>query len=133
MFLNRQFWNCFKLFKNVLNWHGLLADKVLVDMAINSLLNRYLIIGLRVTLTHWPMGPKDSVAKSQQIINAIPSEWRKGKMRNELQRYIEFLNTLGTHAGLLKMRDAVKETANQLRSLSAHEDSEKLEKTVLMI
>ena len=131
MFLNRQFWNCFKLFKNVLNWHGLIADKVLVDMAINSLLNRYLIIGLRVTPMQWPMGPKHSVSKSQQIINAIPSGWRDGKMRNELQRYIEFLNSLGTNAGL--SRDAVREVANQLKNLSAREDSEKLEKTVLMI
>ena len=125
MFLNRQFWNCFKLFKNILYWHGLVADKVLIEMAFHSLLNRYLLIGLRVN----PV-PNDSALKSRQIVNTIPSAWRKGKSRVELQRFIDFVSSLGTSTGL--SRDAVRNIVNQLKDLSAYEDSEKLEKTVLL-
>ena len=125
LFLNRQFWSCFKLFKNVLSWHGLLSDKVLSDMALNSLLYRYLIIGLGVNPS-----PLDSVKKSKQIVNAIPSEWKKGKIRSELQRLVKYLSALGTSVGL--PRDAVRDVAQQLKSLSAYQESEALEKSLLL-
>ena len=124
LFLNRQFWSCFKLFKNVLCWHGLLADKVLTEMALNSLLYRYLIIGLGVNPS-----PLDSVMKSRQIVNSIPSEWKKGNMLSELQRLVKYLSALGTSVGL--PRDAIRDVANQLKVLSALQESETLEKGLL--
>ena len=40
LFLQRQFWAAFKLYRNVLAWHGILSDSLVADMALNSILNR---------------------------------------------------------------------------------------------
>jgi hypothetical protein len=71
-FLSRQFWGAFKLFKNILSWHGILSDKILLDLAINSLLHRYLIIALTIT-----PDPNDALVKCRFITAAMPSEWIK--------------------------------------------------------
>lgn len=47
-FFQRQFNSAVKLLGNITCWQGTLADHVLKDLAINSLLNRYLLSGLRV-------------------------------------------------------------------------------------
>lgn len=47
-FFQRQFCSGLKLFRNFLSWQGILADKSLREMAINFLLNRYLLLALRV-------------------------------------------------------------------------------------
>ena len=39
-FLKRQFWGAFKLYRNVLAWHGILSDSLVAEMALNSILNR---------------------------------------------------------------------------------------------
>ena len=93
-------------------------------MALNSLLYRYLIIGLGVNPS-----PLDSVMKSRQIVNSIPSEWKKGNMLSELQRLVKYLSALGTSVGL--PRDAIRDVANQLKVLSALQESETLEKGLL--
>ena len=40
IFLQRQFWGAFKLYRNVLAWHGILSDSLVAEMALNSILNR---------------------------------------------------------------------------------------------
>ena len=126
VFFNRQFWGCFKLYKNVLSWHGLLADKVIADLALNSLLYRYLIIGLGFSPNQ-----TDSVLRSQQIVSVLPNEWKgpKGRMKTELQRLAQYLSTLGIAPGL--SRDAVKMVVNLLRTLGFNDQSESIERKVL--
>lgn len=68
--------------------------------------------------------------KSRQIVNSIPSEWKKGNMRSELQRLVKYLSALGTSVGL--PRDAVRDVANQLKVLAALQESEILEKGLLL-
>lgn len=48
-FFQRQFSSALKLFRNLLSWEGILSDSVLKEIAILSLLNRYLLSGLRVS------------------------------------------------------------------------------------
>lgn len=46
-FFQRQFGTAVKLLRNLLAWQGVVADRVLRDVAISSLLNRYLLAALR--------------------------------------------------------------------------------------
>jgi GC-rich sequence DNA-binding factor len=46
-FFQRQFGMAVKLLRNLLAWQGVVADHVLRDVALGSLLNRYLLAALR--------------------------------------------------------------------------------------
>lgn len=48
-FFQRQFSSALKLLRNFLSWEGILSDMALKEIAILSLLNRYLLSGLRVS------------------------------------------------------------------------------------
>lgn len=48
-FFQRQFSSALKLLRNFLMWQGILSDIALKEIAILSLLNRYLLLGVRVT------------------------------------------------------------------------------------
>ena len=125
MFLNRQYWSCFKLFKNVLSWHGLISDKILIELALSSLLYRYLVIGLRVT-----PNARDRVIKTNHIVSAIPAEW---KSRSELDRFANYLSgSLGTTPGLPRTGEgSVKDLVPQLTSLGYKDQAYQLEEKVL--
>ena len=121
LFLNRQYWSSFKLFKNVLCWHGLISDKILIDLALSSLLYRYLIIGLGVLNSASIAHARESVTKTKQIVKAIPKEW---KSKSELERFANYLsNSLGPLTGESSLNELVKQLtelgfvdhANQLK------------------
>ena len=126
VFFNRQVWGCYKLFKNILTWHGLLADKIIADMALNSLLYRYLIIGLGVSPNQ-----TESVFRCRHIVNAIPSDWKgpKGRMKAEIQRFAAYLGNLGSTPGL--SREGVKEVVSLLRTLGFIDEADSLERKIL--
>uniref|UniRef100_A0A1A9W1K5 GCF C-terminal domain-containing protein n=1 Tax=Glossina brevipalpis TaxID=37001 RepID=A0A1A9W1K5_9MUSC len=79
-FFQRQFCTGLKLFRNFLSWQGIVADKPLREMAINSLLNRYLLMALRVCSFN------DAISKAYMIVNILPTAW--------LQPNMETLKTL---------------------------------------
>ncbi|CAB4067832.1 GCFC [Lepeophtheirus salmonis] len=88
LFFQRQFWSCLKLFKNILNWHEILSDSVITDLAISSILNRYLLIALGIN-----PDPIDSLDKCRIIVTAFSSELLKSMKGNqsELKRFAHFL------------------------------------------
>lgn len=47
VFFQRQFAQCVKLLRNVLKWQGIINEEILTDIANSSLLNRYLLMGIR--------------------------------------------------------------------------------------
>ncbi|KAL1455900.1 hypothetical protein WDU94_000665, partial [Cyamophila willieti] len=47
MFFQRQFASAVKLLGNIVRWQGLLSNEIVIQIGIDSLLNRYLILGLR--------------------------------------------------------------------------------------
>lgn len=49
-FFQRQFSSALKLFRNLLSWEGILSDSALKEIAILSLLNRYLLSAIRVSI-----------------------------------------------------------------------------------
>lgn len=47
VFFQRQFNMAVKLLGNILCWHQIIEDTVLIDLAINQILNRYLLTSIR--------------------------------------------------------------------------------------
>ncbi|TRY77169.1 hypothetical protein TCAL_15999, partial [Tigriopus californicus] len=71
-------------------WQEMLGDKVLADLAVSSLLNKYLLIGLGMN-----PDPLDALVKTRQIVSALPSSWREiGVAKEDLGRFAQFLATL---------------------------------------
>lgn len=68
-FFQRQFCSGLKLFRNFISWQGILSDSVLKELAISSLLNRYLLSAMRVCT------PTDSISKAYTIVNTLPRIW----------------------------------------------------------
>lgn len=50
-FLHRQIWHSIKLYKNILRFSGLLSDSKLRSLALDSLLNRYIMLGFQCSGT----------------------------------------------------------------------------------
>lgn len=48
VFVSRQFWSSVKLLDNMSKWQGLLSDRPLQALALDALLTRYTILGIRV-------------------------------------------------------------------------------------
>uniref|UniRef100_A0A6P4E650 PAX3- and PAX7-binding protein 1 isoform X1 n=2 Tax=Drosophila rhopaloa TaxID=1041015 RepID=A0A6P4E650_DRORH len=68
-FFQRQFCSGLKLFRNFLSWQGILADELLRELAIGALLNRYLLLAMRVCT------PNDAINKAYIIVNTLPTVW----------------------------------------------------------
>merc|ERR1719219_23446 len=120
-FFNRQFWTVFKLYKNILSWAGVLADGALVELVLDKLLNRYLLMSLRASLNE-----VESVFKSKQILEQLPSWWlQQGAPElNKLTMFAKFIGGLGCSQRL--PREAVIEAARLVRILGDYEMGEKL-------
>ena len=73
VFFERQFWKAYKLYFNVLSWHGILSDDFISELSFNSILNRYLVIALGVMVS---CGQYMEVCrKCSHIIEALPVSW----------------------------------------------------------
>lgn len=68
-FFQRQFYSGVKLFRNFISFQGIVADKILKNFAISSLLNRYLLSAMRVSL------PTDGVTKAYTLVLTLPRAW----------------------------------------------------------
>nr|XP_054753883.1 mitogen-activated protein kinase kinase kinase 15-like [Lytechinus pictus] len=69
-FMQRQFWSCLKLLGNLLSWHGLVAKEQLLELAIDGLLNRYLLLSLNNSDID-----ESSIAKCDRIVSSLPVPW----------------------------------------------------------
>lgn len=71
-FFQRQFASGLKLLKNITSWQGVLNDNTLKELALNSLLNRYLLSAVKFCLL------TDAVAKVSLISLILPRIWLQG-------------------------------------------------------
>lgn len=71
-FFQRQFASGLKLLRNITSWQGILNDNTLKDLALNSLLNRYLLSAVK--FCNLP----DAVAKMGLISLILPRIWMQG-------------------------------------------------------
>ncbi|XP_078001429.1 PAX3- and PAX7-binding protein 1-like [Glandiceps talaboti] len=69
-FLQRQFWSCVKLLGDILLWNGIVSSSVLQELALDGLLNRYLLLSLQNSDVN-----EESITKCQRIVSTFPRQW----------------------------------------------------------
>ncbi|XP_041351810.1 PAX3- and PAX7-binding protein 1-like [Gigantopelta aegis] len=77
VFFHRQSWTCIKLLGNFLSWHGIVSTSVLQNLALDGLLNRYIIFSLHNSFIN-----KEALSKCQTIVSTFPREWFTTGMEN---------------------------------------------------
>ncbi|KAI4483442.1 hypothetical protein M0802_013384 [Mischocyttarus mexicanus] len=87
-FFQRQFAMAVKLLRNLLSWQGLLGDAQLKNLALGSLLNRYLLAGLRVS------SPPDALFKANMIMSTLPRAWLQGETIEHLRMFATLIQQL---------------------------------------
>lgn len=116
-FFQRQFCSGLKLFRNFLSWQGIIADKPLREMAIGLLLNRYLLLAMRVCTAN------DAITKAYIIVNTLPTVWLQPESETlqNLQLLITYIKqTLdafdGNHPLFIQTSDKAKQILQRLHS-----------------
>lgn len=90
-FFQRQFCSGLKLFRNFISWQGIISDAVLKEIAILSLLNRYLLSAIRVCT------PYDAISKAYIIVNTLPRIWLNSEcsgILDSLDMFVIFLKNI---------------------------------------
>ncbi|XP_030565677.1 PAX3- and PAX7-binding protein 1 isoform X1 [Drosophila novamexicana] len=117
-FFQRQFCSGLKLFRNFLSWQGILADRPLRELAIGALLNRYLLMAMRVCT------PNDAISKVYIIVNTLPTVWlltNSDTLKN-LELFISYIrqtldNCDANNPLLMQSCDKAKQILQRLHSL----------------
>ena len=120
IFFHRQSWTCIKLLGNVLSWYGILSSKVLHSLALDGLLNRYIILGL----CNSPIG-QETIQKCQSIISTFPKQWfialTEDKTMSQLENLCRYLvsivNVIHNQAQDTFQRIEAKEYAKQISKM----------------
>ncbi|KAK9879759.1 hypothetical protein WA026_006821 [Henosepilachna vigintioctopunctata] len=73
-FFQRQFSSGLKLLKNISSWQGVLNDSTLKELALTSLLNRYLLTAIKFCML------TDAVSKVNLITQILPRIWLQSNM-----------------------------------------------------
>ncbi|KAM5180015.1 PAX3- and PAX7-binding protein 1 isoform 2-T2 [Mantella aurantiaca] len=93
VFFQRQFWSSVKLLGNFLKWYGVLSNKCLQELAIDGLLNRYILMAFQNNESG-----EDSIKKAQNVISCFPKQWfssvKGGKTIPQLENFARYLTHL---------------------------------------
>ncbi len=110
--------------RNSLSWQGLLGDQLLVDYAVSSLLNRYLLTALNLE-----PDVLAAVFKSRRVASELPASWRQpgGVFKRDLARLAGFLVALAQNGKGLG-RDGLQEIANILKYIGYAEEGETIKR-----
>jgi len=121
IFFQRQFYTALKLFKNILAWKELLSESILTELAVDSLLNRYLLLSLRAN-----NDPSDAIDKARLIVECMPEEWLENckLLSSKMGMLTKFLETAGRTTDL--PRDALQEAARLTKRLGDQDVSDSL-------
>uniref|UniRef100_A0A336M271 CSON010770 protein n=1 Tax=Culicoides sonorensis TaxID=179676 RepID=A0A336M271_CULSO len=118
-FFQRQFNSGLKLFRNILSWQGILADEALKQHAILSLLNRYLLLGMR------SCSPVDAVKKAHTILYTMPRVWlaQDSPILVSLEMFIALLRHIKSQLDNMNPMHLrpIENVTNILRSLHVYE------------
>ncbi|XP_068698519.1 PAX3- and PAX7-binding protein 1-like [Montipora foliosa] len=100
-FFQRQFWSCVKLMGNILLWEGLLSSGRLQEMAIDGLLNRYLLLALQHSHLYY-----DSLEKTKAIVGTLPKQWFSEQQQKTVPSLEALARYLATLAGSMQRSSA---------------------------
>lgn len=116
VFFHRQSWSCIKLLGNILSWHRILATKMLHTLALEGLLNRYILLGLQTS----PLN-NEALQKCTVIVSTFPKHWfldlEEDKTIPLLENLCRFLMFAADNLWKNKSaaKDGEKETKEQIR------------------
>ncbi|XP_063303810.1 PAX3- and PAX7-binding protein 1 [Pelobates fuscus] len=93
VFFQRQFWSSVKLLGNFLKWHGTLSNKTLQDLALDGLLNRYILMAFQNNESG-----EDCIKKAQSVTACFPRQWfsnlKGGITIPQLENMVRYLTHL---------------------------------------
>lgn len=101
IFFQRQFWSCVKLMGNILMWEGLILSARLQEMAIDGLLNRYLLLALQHSHLYY-----DSLEKAKAIVAALPKQWFSDQQQTTMASLEALARYLATLAASMQRSSA---------------------------
>nr|XP_022914442.1 PAX3- and PAX7-binding protein 1 [Onthophagus taurus] len=112
VFFQRQFASGLKLLRNITSWQGIINDNIIKDIALNSLLNRYLLSAVKIC----PL--TDAVAKIGLISLILPRVW----LQNDTQQLQMFSSCITNFAQQLDKNnplhlESIETLANILKTL----------------
>ncbi|XP_064614574.1 PAX3- and PAX7-binding protein 1-like [Liolophura sinensis] len=120
VFFQRQFWGCIKLLGNILSWQGILATPILQHMALDSLLNRYIILGLQNSGVN-----SNALIKCQAIVSTFPKDWfyelggdKTIPQLENICRYLNYAAETLYQSSLAKKESEQKEAREQIKQIS---------------
>ncbi|XP_068126577.1 PAX3- and PAX7-binding protein 1 [Hyperolius riggenbachi] len=132
VFFQRQFWSSLKLLGNFTKWHGVLSNRCVQELAIDGLLNRYILMAFQNNESG-----EDSIKKAQSVIACFPKQWfsniKGGKTIPQLEnmaRYLSHLagliyrqNTGCTDVEKRNAREQIRQIVKLLASIRAMENA----------
>ncbi|XP_029459437.1 PAX3- and PAX7-binding protein 1 [Rhinatrema bivittatum] len=90
VFFQRQFWSSVKLLENFLQWYGILSNKSLQELAVDGLLNRYILLAFQNS-----ENGEESIKKAQSVIACFPKQWfanlKGNKTISQLENFCRYL------------------------------------------
>ncbi|OQV16038.1 PAX3- and PAX7-binding protein 1 [Hypsibius exemplaris] len=127
-FVSDQFRAAFKLFCNILLFHGILSNAALVELSLERLLNRYLLLPLRTSHDR-----KESVARCVAIAARIPEDRLcTGPSPPTVPKHLEMFCHVTTNLGKQNpSREEVADLSKILQRLKDFKGAEVLEKQLL--
>uniref|UniRef100_A0AAY4AGN2 GCF C-terminal domain-containing protein n=1 Tax=Denticeps clupeoides TaxID=299321 RepID=A0AAY4AGN2_9TELE len=83
------------LMGNILQWHGILSNSTLRELAVDSTLNRYILSALQTTEPG-----EDSIVRSQRVVDCFPQQWFSGMKGQQtlpqLENFCRYLKYLAS-------------------------------------
>ena len=128
----------------MLAWHCILSDAVVAEMALNSILNRYMVIGLGCMVA---CGEYEQVInKCRHIVGALPAPWIINQKQPTnynpsihsviykigLGKFAKFLgNTFGGKVCAALPTNTIEHAIKLLRIIGAKEEAETMKRNLL--
>ncbi|XP_022193893.2 PAX3- and PAX7-binding protein 1 [Nilaparvata lugens] len=111
-FFQRQFAMAVKLLSNIVRWQGIVSDEIIFELALDSLLNRYLLLAIRIS------EPFQAAVKCYMVSSALPKVWlQPDNTPKQLKSLIDQANTISEQLDQTRplARDAVDKLSCLLR------------------
>uniref|UniRef100_A0A1B6M7W2 GCF C-terminal domain-containing protein n=2 Tax=Graphocephala atropunctata TaxID=36148 RepID=A0A1B6M7W2_9HEMI len=112
-FFQRQFATSVKLLSNIVRWQGLLSDEVICEIALDSLLNRYLLMAIRLS------DATDAAVKCHMVGSVLPRVWlHSGHTPSQLMPLLNQTKTIAQQLDVNKplSRDALEKLSGLLKA-----------------
>ncbi|KAM4047704.1 PAX3- and PAX7-binding protein 1 [Anomaloglossus baeobatrachus] len=132
VFYQRQFWSSVKLLGNFLKWYGVLSNKSLQELAIDGLLNRYLLVAFQNN-----ENGGESIWKAQRVLACFPKQWfsslKGSKTIPQLENFARYLthqagviyrqNISGSDVEKRSARDQIRKIVKLLTSIHSMDNA----------